>query len=86
LGESEDEAHKFTLPKETYVRKMERWDEPYELCVPMFVESPLGASKEHGPVWILGQPFMREYVAMYDREQKRMGFAKNDPNKNCADV
>lgn len=55
-------------------------------CIPMFVESPLGASASHGPVWILGQPFMRRFQVMYDRSTRKMGFSPNDPHTNCPDV
>jgi len=55
-------------------------------CIPMFVESPLGASAAHGPVWILGQPFMRRFQVMYDRSERKMGFTPNDPHTNCPDV
>ena len=56
-----------------------------EVCLPLFVDTPLGDSP-HGPVWILGQPFMREYMVMYDRAENKLGFANNDPESSCPDL
>lgn len=30
----------------------------------------------HGPEWILGDPFIRQYCQIYDIGQKRIGFAR----------
>ena len=59
LGPSKSE---FKLPPSTYVSNVGG-----HTCVPLFTESPLRRSEKHGPVWVLGQPFMHHYHVMYDR-------------------
>jgi len=80
----------FTLPPAIYVIKVtgyveerqEVWDAmfgPPKLkavtqCVPAFMEINMMA-KEHGPVWILGMPFLRFYYTVFQRDPKSLHIA-----------
>merc|ERR1719428_441758 len=80
----------FTLPPAIYVIKVtgyveerqEVWDAmfgPPKLkavtqCVPAFMEINMVA-KEHGPVWILGMPFLRYYYTVFQRNPKSLHIA-----------
>jgi len=80
----------FTLPPAIYVIKVtgyvedrqDVWDAmfgPPELkavtqCVPAFMEINMVA-KEHGPVWILGMPFLRYYYTVFQRNPKSLHIA-----------
>jgi len=39
-----------------------------------------------GFLWILGDPFMRKYYSVFDREQDRVGFALANQPKSVADI
>lgn len=80
----------FTLPPAIYVIKVtgyveerqEVWDSmfgPPKLkavvqCVPAFMEINMMA-KQHGPVWILGMPFLRFYYTVFQRNPKSLHIA-----------
>eukprot|EP00744_Colponema_vietnamica_P001982 GILI01003194.1.p1 GENE.GILI01003194.1~~GILI01003194.1.p1 ORF type:complete len:505 (+),score=167.22 GILI01003194.1:126-1640(+) len=42
-------------------------------CAAAFM--PLDVDCEHGPLWVFGDPFLRKYVTIYDRDEDRIGFA-----------
>jgi hypothetical protein len=52
------------------------------VCVPSFMHMNL-VSANHGPIWILGMPLMREYTVMFDRQGPSVGFSKTVTCKGC---
>jgi hypothetical protein len=80
----------FTLPPAIYVirvtgyveDKQDVWEamfgppkmEAVTQCVPAFMEINMMA-KEHGPVWILGMPFLRYYYTVFQRSPKFLHIA-----------
>lgn len=86
--EGEERSVEFEVPPRSYVRKIEASEAAggSPVCMPLFVVTPLGPDASHGPVWILGAPFMREYRVMYDRDRREVGFAQNEPDADCPDL
>ncbi|CAD7957004.1 unnamed protein product [Amoebophrya sp. A25] len=61
------------IPASWYVKKSSDG-----VCRLSLMTTPLPSSRDFGPVWLLGQPFIREYMVMYDRESDppTMSFAR----------
>jgi cathepsin D len=43
---------------------------------------PLDVDKPRGPLWVLGDVFMRKYFVIFDRDKKRIGIAERRKNVN----
>lgn len=60
-----------------------------EACLPLFMEMDMTTAL-HGPVWILGMPFLRAYSATFNRETRQIGLAQlplgSDLCTNCNDA
>jgi hypothetical protein len=46
-----------------------------EACLPLFMEMDMTTAL-HGPVWILGMPFLRAYSATFNRDRREIGLAQ----------
>ena len=85
-------AHMLELPPQLYVAKLKDVEEeqtvgwgmfkfPFktgrlvEACLPLFMEMDMTTAL-HGPVWILGMPFLRAYSATFNRETRQIGLAQ----------
>jgi len=85
-------GHTLELPPQLYVAKLKDVEEeqtvgwgmfkfPFktgrlvEACLPLFMEMDMTTAL-HGPVWILGMPFLRAYSATFDRETRQIGLAQ----------
>jgi hypothetical protein len=69
-------GHSFTLTQEDYVMKSKI--KGRVKCFPGFMSLDVPAPR--GPVWILGDLFIRKFYTVFDLENKRIGFAKSKPN------
>lgn len=73
-------AERFVLPPSIYVVKMKvsRSDKQERggalKCVPNFVEFNM-ESKNHGHIWILGIPFLRQYYTVFRHDPKSLDIA-----------
>lgn len=60
-----------------------------EACLPLFMEMDMTTAL-HGPVWILGMPFLRAYSATFNRETRQIGLAQlplgSDVCTHCNDA
>lgn len=70
------------IPPESYVKRFVSMSEDPssspsgEKCYLSIAETPLERSEKHGGIWILGQPMIEEYLILYDRVKKTMGFSR----------
>ena len=99
-------AHTLELPPQLYVAKLKDVEEeqtvgwgmfkfPFktgrlvEACLPLFMEMDMTTAL-HGPVWILGMPFLRAYSATFNRESRQIGLAQlplgSDVCTHCNDA
>ena len=49
-------------------------------CTPAFMK--LDVPKPRGPIFVLGDTFIRNYYSVFDRDNKKVGFAKANHNKD----
>lgn len=85
-------GHTLELPPQLYVAKLKDVEEeqtvgwgmfkfPFktgrlvEACLPLFMEMDMTTAL-HGPVWILGMPFLRAYSATFNRDKREIGLAQ----------
>lgn len=68
---------KYTLHKEDYIYKEYEGDKNPS-CADAFL--PLDLSPPKGPLWILGDVFMRKFFVVHDRDNKRLGIAERKKN------
>lgn len=80
----------FVIPPSTYVVKVEVQGQEKEKrgralkCVANFVEFNM-ESKNHGHIWILGIPFLRQYYTVFRHNPKSLDFAHATGNCQPAD-
>eukprot|EP00753_Platysulcus_tardus_P006170 PLAT14011.3.p1 GENE.PLAT14011.3~~PLAT14011.3.p1 ORF type:complete len:457 (-),score=198.58 PLAT14011.3:801-2171(-) len=84
-------GQRFTLRPEDYVLKSDQnawgdWAEGsyVQHCKPGFM--PLDVPPPRGPLWVLGDLFMRKFYTVFDREQTRVGFAEANHDPARAEV
>ena len=63
----------FSVDAEQYVYKKNDYNDEVPDCRDGFMDLDIGPPR--GPLWILGDIFMRKYLVIYDRDSKRIGFA-----------
>jgi len=78
-------AYIMKIKKKVVVQKKNIWnnifqpsDEIVEHCVPAFMT--ISKNSAHGPVWILGMPFLRYYYTVFDRMNKKVHVAEATPS------
>ena len=70
-GEAPAEIH---LDPHDYLLQAVDWDEQSLRC--QLAVMPLDVPPPRGPIWVLGDAFLRSYYTIYDRGSNRVGFAK----------
>jgi len=50
-----------------------------QYCAPAFMALDVPAPR--GPIFVIGDTFMRKYYTVFDRDQRRIGFALANKNK-----
>ena len=70
-GEAPAEIH---LDPHDYLLQAVDWDEQSLRC--QLAVMPLDVPPPRGPIWVLGDAFLRAYYTIYDRGSNRVGFAK----------
>ena len=70
-GEMPIEIH---LDPHDYILQAVDWDGPTVRC--QLAIMPLDVPPPRGPIWVLGDAFLRAYYTIYDRGLNRVGFAK----------
>jgi len=72
------EGKMFSVGPEQYIYKTNDYDNETPDCRDGFMALDIAAPR--GPLWILGDIFMRKYLVIYDRDTKRVGFAIRKEN------
>lgn len=89
LGNQEVElppkAYVMKIRKKVTVKQKNYWGNVFqpkevveEKCVPAFMT--ISKNSQHGPVWILGMPFLRYYYTVFDRISKQIFISEASPN------
>ena len=64
----------YKIYPEDYILNFDQEDTKKKVCAGLFM--PLDIPSPRGPAWILGDLFLMNFVSVFDRDRKRVGFAK----------